>query len=130
MGSLEDILDANRLILDDLRAESKGRIENSVIKGKVHIGSGSTIKKGSVINGPATIGKKCTLSSVRIGPHTSIGDNCQIIGTEIKNSIVMENTRIVKAGKIAESLIGKNVVIEKGPPKGKFIIGDNSTVKL
>lgn len=131
-GMPEDILDANRLILDDLKTENKGKIENSVIKGRVCIGEGSIIKDKSVIKGPVIIGKNCIISNAYIGPYASIGNNCQIINTELEDLIVMEGTRMANAGKIVNSLIGKNVNIEKnnGSPKGaKFIIGDNSKVE-
>jgi glucose-1-phosphate thymidylyltransferase len=132
-GMPEDILDANRLILDDLKAEIKGDIEDSEVRGRVDIGKGSIIKDNSVIKGPVIIGENCVISNAYIGPYTSIGNNCQIISTEIEDSIVMEGTRIANAVKIVDSLIGKDVNIEKNSylPKGnKFIIGDNSRVGI
>jgi glucose-1-phosphate thymidylyltransferase len=132
-GMPEDILDANRLILDDLKAEIKGDIEDSEVRGRVDIGKGSIIKDNSVIKGPVIIGENCVISNAYIGPYTSIGNNCQIISTEIEDSIVMEGTRIANAVKIVDSLIGKDVNIEKNGylPKGnKFIIGDNSRVGI
>jgi glucose-1-phosphate thymidylyltransferase len=73
------------------------------------------------------------ISNAYIGPYTSIGDGSQIINTEIEDSIVMEGAKIVNAEKIVESLIGKNVNIEKDNklPKGRrFIIGDSSKVRI
>jgi glucose-1-phosphate thymidylyltransferase len=132
-GRPEDILDANHLVLDELKPENKGKIENSAIKGRVSIGEGSVVKDNSAIEGPAIIGEKCTISNVCINPYTSIGNSCQITGTEIGNSIVMEGAKITNAGKIVESLIGKNVIIEKSdilPRGGRFILGDSSKVKI
>jgi glucose-1-phosphate thymidylyltransferase len=132
-GRPEDILEANHLVLDELKPENKGKIENSAIKGRVSIGEGSVVKDNSAIEGPAIIGEKCTISNVCINPYTSIGNSCQITGTEIGNSIVMEGAKITNAGKIVESLIGKNVIIEKSdilPRGGRFILGDSSKVKI
>ena len=132
-GMPEDILDANRLILDDLKAENKGEIVDSIIKGRVRIGESSIIKDNSVIKGPVIIGENCVISNAYIGPYASIGNNCQIISTEIEDSIVMEGTRIANAGKIIDSLIGKGVNIEKNnslPAGTKFIVGDNSKVEI
>ena len=131
-GQPEDILEANHLVLDELKPENKGKIENSVTKGRVGIGEDSVVKDNSVVEGPAIIGKNCAISNAYIGPYTSIGNNCQITGSEIENSIVMEGTKIVNAGKIVESLIGRNVIIEKsdGLPRGeRFILGDSSKVR-
>jgi glucose-1-phosphate thymidylyltransferase len=131
-GRPEDILEANHLVLDELKPESKGKVENSVIKGRVSIGKNSTVKDNSVIDGPAIVGENCAISNAYIGPYTSIGNGCQITSTEIENSIVMEGTKITDAGKIVESLIGKNATIEKSdgfPRGGRFIIGDSSMVR-
>jgi len=130
-GIPEDILDANRLVLDDIKSDIKGTIENSVVKGRIVIGEQSVIREGSVVKGPLIIGKKCLISNAYIGPYTSIGDNCIVENTEVEDSIFMENARIINAGRIVDSLIGKNIVIKKGDnlPKGKkLIIGDNSQV--
>ena len=132
-GMPEDILDANRLILDDLKTENKGEIEDSIINGRVCIGEGSLIKDNSIIKGPVIIGKNCIISNTYVGPYTSIGNDCQIINTEIEDLIVMEGTRIANAGKIVNSLIGKSVNIEKNNSSlsgTKFIIGDNSEVEI
>jgi len=132
-GVPEDILDANRLILDDIKSDIKGVIENAVARGRVVIGEDSVIKDNSVVKGPLIVGKNCMISNTYIGPYTSIGDNCIIENTEVEDSIIMENTKIINAGKIVDSLIGKNAVIKKGDnlPKGKrLIIGDSSEVVI
>ncbi len=132
-GKPEDILDANHMILDNLKAENKGKVENSMLKGRISIEENSIIKENSVIKGPVIIGKNCLISNAYIGPYTSIGDNSQIINTEIEDSIVMEAAKIVNAEKIVESLIGKNVNIEKDdnlPTGRRFIIGDCSKVRI
>jgi glucose-1-phosphate thymidylyltransferase len=130
-GVPENILDANRLILDDIKPDVKGNIDNSTIKGRVIVGENSVIRNGSEAKGPSIIGKNCVISGAYIGPYTSIGDNCIIENTEIEDSIVMESTRIINSGRIINSLIGKNVLIKEGNqmPKGKrLIIGDSSEV--
>lgn len=132
-GRPEDILDANRLVLDELKAKNEGEVKDSIIKGRVSIGKGSVIKNGSVVKGPAIIGEGCVISNAYIGPYTSIGNNCVIEDTEIEDSIVMENTRIISVGRIVNSLIGKDVCIEKNrdlPTGIKFIVGDSSKVKI
>lgn len=131
-GKPEDLLEANHLILDILIAENKGILENCILQGRVKIGENSRIKENSVIKGPAIIGKNCVISNSYIGPFTSIGDGSSILNTEIEDSIVMENVMINNGGKIVESLIGKNVIIEKNnklPIGIRYIIGDNSRIR-
>ncbi len=104
-----DLLDANAILLEDVEPTTEGTIEEGVfLTGRVAIGAGSVIKAGTCIEGPCIIGEEC-----RIGPHayirgaTSIGDRCHIgHSTEIKNSIIMHDTRIPHFNYIGDSIIG------------------------
>lgn len=131
-GKPEDILEANRLILDDISACNEGQINESHVIGRVIIEKGSLIER-STIKGPCIIGKGSVISDSYIGPYTSVGDDCRIFGTELEDTIIMDNSIITKAGKIVESMIGRNVRIREGIalPKGnRFIVGDNSDISL
>jgi glucose-1-phosphate thymidylyltransferase len=131
-GKPEDILEANRLILDDIMPENRGTAENSRIMGRVKVDSGSAISN-SIVKGPCYIGQDCIVADSYIGPYTSIGKGCQIRETEIEDSIIMDFSEIMSAGRIVESLVGRNVRITEsvGKPKGsRLIIGDNSDIML
>lgn len=131
-GKPGDILDANRLILDDLNPKIRVEVEGE-IRGRVSIDEGTKINKNSVIKGPAIVGKDCVIKDSYIGPYTSIGNSCTIINSEVEDSVVMDGAKLIDAGNITDSLIGRSVVIEKNKrlPKGsKFVIGDNSWVVL
>ena len=131
-GKPEDIFEANRLILDDITIRNEGQIENSRVMGRVIIEKGAKVER-SVIKGPCIIGNRSIISDSYIGPYTSVGDGCRICGTEIEDSIIMDESRIVNAGKVVESLIGRNVRIREcvALPKGnRLIVGDNSDISL
>jgi glucose-1-phosphate thymidylyltransferase len=131
-GKPEDILTANRLILDDLTTEIRGEVEGE-IRGRVSTGTGTKVNNNSVIKGPALIGRDCVIKDSYIGPYTSIGNNCKIINSEVEDSVVMDGARLINAGNIVDSMIGRAAVIEKNKnlPKGnKFIIGDNSWIRI
>lgn len=133
-GKPQDVLDANHLILDVLKPENNGEVEEGAkIKGRVYIGKGTIIKENSVIRGPVTIGENCEIDAY-IGPYTSIGDNSVIVGGEIESSIVVGDATIECNERIIDSLIGNhsNIVSNDNKlPKGhRFIIGENSVVKL
>jgi len=90
------------------------------------------VRDGSVIEGPVIIGEECVIAGSYIGPYTSIGDRVTITNTGIEDSIVMEGTKIMDGGKIAGSLIGRDVTIEKDgrlPAARMFVLGDNSQVR-
>ena len=131
-GKPEDILEANRLILDDIQPENRGNVENSRIIGRVMIEEGAVIKY-SVVKGPCVVGKKCRIVNSYIGPYTSIGSGCVVEGTEIEDSVVMDGSKIINAERIIESLIGRNVRIQECgfKPRGhRFVVGDNSEIVL
>jgi glucose-1-phosphate thymidylyltransferase len=132
-GKTEDILDANRLVLDTIESENAGYIDSGSVKGRVKIGSGSRIAGNSIIKGPAIIGEDCLITDSIIGPYTSIGDRCTISHSEVGDSIIMEGTVIDHIDRISESLIGKNVMVRKNSlmPSGKtLVLGDSSKVIL
>jgi glucose-1-phosphate thymidylyltransferase len=132
-GKPEDILHANRLILDDIKSENHGQIVSSDIRGRVHIGSHSIVEKGSMIKGPVIIGENCSIRGSYIGPYTSIGNNCIIEDSEVEDSVIMDGSTIINGGRIVDSLIGREVKIEKAnhlPSAKRFTIGDNSEVYL
>jgi glucose-1-phosphate thymidylyltransferase len=133
-GKLEDMLEANRLILDTLEARNDGRVSaDSRVEGKVVIGPGATIER-SVVRGPVIIGANARISGAYIGPFTSIGDRAEIRETEIEHSIVLEGAVITDlANRIEDSLIGRNVQIYRVPRKPsayRFMLGDNSEVGI
>ncbi len=135
-GTPEDVLDANRFILDSLKEDVKGLVESDEsIQGRVVIGKNTKIAKGAVVRGPTIVGENCQIhAGVYIGPFTSIGNNVQIIHGEIENSIVMDNCKIKMHKRIIDSIIGNNSVITNerdSPQKGmKFIVGDGTSLYL
>jgi len=134
-GSPEDLLDANRLVLDELKPSIMGTVEDErSVQGRVSIGKGSTIKRGTIVRGPVIVGENTFVEShAYIGPYTSIGNNVNIMRGEIENSIIMDGCFIDVHEKITDSLIGPNsrVVSGEGIPRGrKFIIGESSSVNL
>ncbi|WP_457753024.1 glucose-1-phosphate thymidylyltransferase [Thermococcus sp.] len=131
-GKPEDILDANRLILDDIERDIRVETKAKII-GRVVIEEGTEIDENTVIKGPAIIGKNCKIKNAYIGPYTSIGNNCVIENTEIEDSVILEGSEIRCGGRIVESLIGRNVRIleQNNHPIGRrLIIGDNSQLML
>ena len=133
-GKIEDILEANRLILESIEGKTQGKVdEASKINGQVIIEEG-VIVQNSIIRGPAIIGAETEIIDSYIGPFTSIQERCKIIQTEIENSIVLEGSEIRDVGsRIDDSLIGRDVKIYKCPPKPsvyRFMVGDKSEIGI
>ena len=133
-GKQADMLEVNRLILDRLEPQIEGVVDrDSQISGKVVVAKTAEIIN-SVVRGPAIIGEHCRIINSYIGPFTSINHHCSIIGSEVEHSIILENSQVNEIeGRIEDSLIGRNVVVEKSPikPKAyKLLLGDNSRVGI
>ncbi|MEM4554438.1 MAG: sugar phosphate nucleotidyltransferase [Candidatus Anstonellaceae archaeon] len=108
MGMPWQLFSANEFLLSKL-PEKKGKIENSIIKGKVYMESGAEIRE-SVIEGNVYIGQ-----NTHIGPHayvrgtTSIGRDCDIgDSTTVKNSIIFDKVNAKHLTYIGDSIIGSN----------------------
>jgi glucose-1-phosphate thymidylyltransferase len=135
-GRPEDILEANRLVLTDLKTSIKGKVEEgAIVSGNVEIQEGTIIRKGASIRGPATIGEYSEIQEgAYIGPFTSVGSRVKIGGAEVENSIVLEGATIDCRERIVDSIIGKNSKIvsnlDHRPSGRRFVIGESTFVSL
>jgi len=134
-GTPEDILDANRLVLDELKPEIKGKIEShSSTQGRITLGENSTIKESALVRGPVVIGENTLVeANVFIGPYTSIGNNCAIKRGEMENSIIMDNCTININERITDSIIAPHseIISNNTAPHGKkFIVGERTYIEL
>jgi glucose-1-phosphate thymidylyltransferase len=127
------MLEANRLILDDLMEQVDGELLDSRVEGRVAIAAGAVLER-TTVRGPAIVGRGTRLTDAYIGPYTAIGDDVTIEKAELEHSIVMSGSSISDLEyRIEASLIGKNVRIGRGPalPKAyRFVVGDNADVQI
>jgi glucose-1-phosphate thymidylyltransferase len=133
-GKLEDMLEANRLILETFERRVEGTVDSeSRIEGKVVVEKGAVIER-STIRGPAIIGCGARIVGAYVGPFTSIGNDVEIKDSEIEHSIVLEGSSVRDlANRVIDSLIGRNVRIWRDPVKPsayRFMLGDNSEVGI
>ncbi|HKB79754.1 MAG TPA: glucose-1-phosphate thymidylyltransferase [Thermoanaerobaculia bacterium] len=133
-GKIEDMLEANRTVLDTFDRDVRGHVAGaSAIEGKVIVEEGAEIVD-SVVRGPTIIGAGARIVHAYVGPYTSIGNRCAVEHCEIENSIVLENSTIAHVdGRIEASLIGKNVKIgrtHRKPAAYRFMVGDNCEVGI
>ncbi|MEW6040820.1 MAG: glucose-1-phosphate thymidylyltransferase [Elusimicrobiota bacterium] len=132
-GRMEDLLEANRVILEIIETKIEGEIdENTKLEGRIKIEKNAKIKN-SIIRGPAIIGENTNLQNSYIGPFTSIYFNVNIKNTEVENSIILENSTLEDVQRIEGSLIGQNVRIttsQKKPKAYRIMVGDSSMIEL
>ncbi|MBP1467180.1 glucose-1-phosphate thymidylyltransferase [Candidatus Chloroploca sp. M-50] len=131
-GKKDDMLEANRLVLEEMQPVVHGYVDrDSNLIGKVIVEAGAEIIN-STIRGPAIIGEQTRILNAYVGPFTSIYHHCLIEDSEVEHSIVLEHSTIRgMPARIEDSLIGRNVTVTRSPLKPKayrLLIGDNSTV--
>ena len=133
-GKMEDLLDANSLVLEEMEHQIGGYVDrDSRVSHNVTIERGAEIMN-SVVRGPTIIGKNTRVINSYIGPYTSIFHDVQITNSEVERSIVLEHSRIEDIpARIQDSLIGRQVVVERSPMKPKahkLMLGDYSQVGI
>jgi glucose-1-phosphate thymidylyltransferase len=132
-GRLQDMLEANRLILDNLAERVEGELVDSQVDGRVVIEAGARLERTRV-RGPAVIGAGARLSDCYIGPYTAIGERCEISRSEVEHSILLAGCTVADLdGRIESSLLGRNVTVrrsENQPRAYRFMVGDNSDISI
>jgi glucose-1-phosphate thymidylyltransferase len=132
-GRLEDMLAANRLVLDTISTRVDGELVDSQIDGRVIVEAGARLERSSV-RGPAIIGAGARLTDSYIGPYTAVGNDCVISGAEVEHSILLNGSEVRDLdGRMESSLLGRNVKIGRGdrqPRAYRFMVGDNSEIGI
>ncbi|AFS83505.1 glucose-1-phosphate thymidylyltransferase [Candidatus Nitrosopumilus sediminis] len=133
-GTPEDIIHANKLVLDSIGTENQFLIDSDAeIKDNIVIGKGTKISSDSVIVGPVIIGQNCSIGpAARIGPYVSVGDNCTLKNCNVENSIIMSDCIIDSKADLTSSIIAHGSEIEDNdtPKKHEFLLGERSHLKL
>jgi glucose-1-phosphate thymidylyltransferase len=132
-GRLEDMLEANRLILDNIRSRVEGELIDSQIDGRVVVERGARLER-TTVRGPAIVGAHSVLSDCYVGPYTAIGERCTISGAEVEHSILLAGCTVSHLdGRMESSLLGRNVSVRRGerqPRAYRFLVGDNSDISI
>ncbi len=132
-GRLEDMLEANRLVLDVLEPRMDGELIGSTIEGRVVVERGARVID-SAIRGPAVIGADAVIEAAYIGPYTAVSDRVVIRRAEVEHSIFLEDSRVEDLdARVESSLVGRGVVIARSTAKPRayrFMVGDSSAIGL
>ena len=132
VGRPWDLLDANERILMNLTTQVKGTVEpGATIKGPVWMEDSASVKSGCYIEGPAYIGEGSSVGpNSRIRPCSSIGKNVHV-GTscEIKNSIIMDGSKVPHLSYVGDSIIGERCNLGAGTITANIRL-DEGMVKL
>jgi len=132
-GQLEDMLAANRLVLDTIEEDVAGQLVDSHVDGRVVVEAGARLVR-STVRGPAIIGAGARLTDCYVGPYTAVGEDCAIEHAEVEHSILLAGSAICDLdGRIESSLLGRNVRIgrdSRQPRAYRFLVGDQSEIAI
>ena len=132
-GRLEDMLEANRLILEHDRARASRASSTTTRRSRAAsiVEAGARLERATV-RGPAVIGAGAHLIDCYIGPYTAIGEGCHVDRAEIEHSILLANASVHELnGRLESSLLGRNVKVSRdvGQPRAfRLIVGDNCEI--
>ncbi|MBG0813547.1 glucose-1-phosphate thymidylyltransferase [Planomonospora sp. ID82291] len=132
-GRLQDLLECNRMILETVEPVNRGTVDGlSEITGRVVIEPGAVVEN-SVLRGPIVVGADAKIQSSYVGPFTSIGPRCVLQDSEIEYSIVLDDSSIHGISRLAHSLIGRNVEVNRAagaPNTHGLMVGDHSRIQV
>ncbi|MFG2668504.1 glucose-1-phosphate thymidylyltransferase [Streptomyces sp. NPDC048387] len=132
-GNVEDMLEANRCVLEILEPAVEGVVSaDSQLIGRVRVCAGAEVR-GSRIVGPALIGPGSVVTDSYVGPSTSIAEHCRITDSEIEFSIVLGHSSITGVRRVDASLIGCHVEVAPAPrvpSSHRFVLGDHSKIRI
>jgi glucose-1-phosphate thymidylyltransferase len=133
-GQLADMLEANRLVLEELEGRLEGEIDtDSKVEGRVVLEPGASLTR-SVVRGPAVIGAGACIEDAYVGPYTSIGDRVHVRRSEVEHSILLADAVVEDLGtRMEASLLGRNVKLTRsdGMPKTlRLLVGDNCEIEI
>jgi glucose-1-phosphate thymidylyltransferase len=121
------------LVLETLERRIDGDIdEESQIDGRVVIEAGAVVRRAQV-RGPAIIGPRTRIVDSFIGPFTAIDHDCLIDHSEVEHSVILAGSRVVDAGRLEDSLLGREVEVtrsQRRPRATRLMVGDHCQIDL
>ena len=106
--------------------------ERAVISGKVFLGRGALIKPGSLVEGNVYIGEGSVIGPNAFLRHgTVIAPGCHIGSSEIKNSIILQGSKVPHFSYAGDSVIGMDCNLGAGTKIANLRHdGENVKVKI
>ena len=132
-GRLEDMLEANRLILDNLQERIEGELIDSQVDGRVVIEAGARLER-TTVRGPAVIGAGHGCATATSAPTRRSARTARSPAPRSSTRSCSPAPSVCDLdGRMESSLLGRNVTIRRGdrqPRAYRFMVGDNSDISI
>ena len=105
-----NLLEANEYLLQEMEPEIAGEVSpRAELTGPVHVGKGSVIRGGVVIDGPVYIGESCHVGpNSWLRPGATLCNGCRVgQSSEIKNSVLFDGAAVPHLSYVGDSIIGE-----------------------
>ena len=123
-GTVDEWMDCgNKAVTLETNAKMLGFLATDKEEQLVHP---SVVLDNATVVQPCFIGKGTVLKNTTVGPHVSIGKNCVIENSIVKNSLIQNDTTI-KNAKLDEAMIGNH--LKYNGEFTKISIGDYSVLE-
>lgn len=125
------LVDANEVLMKDIKRKIDGEVaESATIKGDVIVEENAEIRENSVIEGPVIIKENCEVGpNAYIRPRTVLEENVKVGNSEVKNSVVGEDSNVPHFNYVGDSYLGKDVNLGAGA-KTANLRNDDKIVKM
>lgn len=127
IGSPWDLLNAHEIYMNDMEEGVHGSVEENVhIKGELYLGKGAVIKSGSYLEGRVYIDEGAVIGpNAYVRGSTYIGKGSKVgAASEIKNSIVMDNSNVPHHNYVGDSIIGSDCNLGSGSKVANLRLDD------
>lgn len=132
-GRPTDLLDANRLLLEQLHTRLDGDIQDSRVTGRVVVPASSRVIRSKIV-GPVLLGENVVIEDAYIGPFTSVGSGSEIRGAEVEHSVIENEAKILNLPtRLQDCLLGLRAEVRGGrtvPRTHKLTVADASVIEL
>ena len=133
-GTVDGLLDANRLVLDELHpSRGDADLSSARIEGRVSVHPTAVLDR-TTVRGPAVIGPGAVLVDTFVGPYTALGTDVRLEGTEIEHSIVLSRATIRHLGRrLEDSLVGQDATLVRDfamPASLRLRVGRGAAISL
>ena len=133
-GDSQDLLEANRQILDGLEPVSlEGRWPDCRLEGRVHADPTAQIR-GALIRGPVVIGAGARIVDAYVGPYTSIGREVVVENAEVESSMLLAGSSVCHVGvRIEASILGCGAAVARDfrlPRAMRLLVGEGARLTL
>ncbi|MGQ9735892.1 MAG: glucose-1-phosphate thymidylyltransferase [Thermaceae bacterium] len=132
-GRPEDLLDANRLLLEELSPRVEGEVQESRLVGRVVVEKGARVWRSTLI-GPVHVAQGAQVEEAYVGPFTSVGPRAVVRRAEVEYALLEEEARLEEVPvRLQESILGVGAEVQgkNGLPRThRLVLGDLSRVEL